>query len=96
MLGAALIFPVAGTFYISGDFQNSRELDGLAFERRGNPDEYAGARWLQENVEGAPVVLEGVGGDYSLGGPRFHPHRPAHRPGLAHPRVPPCRTPGSP
>jgi YYY domain-containing protein len=65
VLGAALIFPVAGTFYISGDFQNSRELDGLAFESRQNPDEYAGARWLQENVEGAPVVLEGVGGDYS-------------------------------
>jgi len=65
VLGAALIFPVAGTFYISGDFQNSRELDGLAFESRGNPDEYAGARWLQENVEGAPVVLEGIGGDYT-------------------------------
>jgi uncharacterized membrane protein len=65
VLGAALVFPVAGTFYISGDFQNRRELDGLAFERRLNPDEYAGARWLQENVKGAPVLLEGVGGDYT-------------------------------
>jgi YYY domain-containing protein len=65
VLGAALIFPVAGTFYISGDFQNSRVLDGLAFESLQNPDEYAGARWLQENVEGAPVVLEGVGDDYT-------------------------------
>jgi len=65
MLGAALIFPVAGTFYISGDFQNRRELDGLAFERRGNPNEYAGARWLQDNIKGAPVVLEGVGADYT-------------------------------
>lgn len=65
VLGAALIFPVAGTFYISGDFQNSRLLDGLAFESHQNPDEYAAARWLQENVEGAPVILEGVGGDYT-------------------------------
>jgi uncharacterized membrane protein len=65
VLGAALIFPVAGTFYISSDFQNSRVLDGLAFESLQNPDEYGGARWLQENVEGAPVVLEGVGDDYT-------------------------------
>jgi uncharacterized membrane protein len=65
VLGAALVFPVAGTFYISGSFQNERELDGLAYESRQNPDEYAGVRWLQENVEGAPVVLEGVGLDYT-------------------------------
>jgi len=65
VLGAALVFPVTATFYISGDFQNGRELDGLAFERRANPDEYAATRWLQENVKGAPVVLEGVGGDYN-------------------------------
>jgi len=65
VLGAALVFPVAGTFYISGSFQNERGLDGLAYESRQNPDEYAGARWLQENVEGAPVVLEGVGEDYT-------------------------------
>ena len=65
VLGAALIFPVASTFYISGDFENQRELDGLAFERRSNPDEYASVRWLQENVKGAPVVLEGVGADYT-------------------------------
>jgi uncharacterized membrane protein len=65
VLGSALVFPVAGTAYISGGFQNDRELDGLAFESRQNPDEYAGVRWLQENVEGAPVVLEGVGLDYT-------------------------------
>jgi YYY domain-containing protein len=65
VLGAALIFPLAATFYISNDFHNPRELDGLAFERRSNPDEYAGVRWLQDNVEGAPVILEGVGDDYN-------------------------------
>jgi len=65
VLGAALIFPVAGTFYISDDSQKPLGFDGLAFESRQNPDEYAGARWLQENVEGAPVVLEGVGEDYT-------------------------------
>jgi uncharacterized membrane protein len=65
VLGAALIFPVAGTFYISDDSQKPLGFDGLAFERRENPDEYAGTRWLQENVEGAPVVLEGVGDDYT-------------------------------
>jgi YYY domain-containing protein len=65
VLGAALIFPAAATFYISNDFQNARELDGLAFERRGNPGEYAAVRWLQDNVKGAPVVLEGVGDDYN-------------------------------
>ena len=65
VLGAALIFPVAGTFYISDDSQKPVGLDGLAYERRVNPDEYAGARWLQDNVDGAPVVLEGVGDDYT-------------------------------
>ncbi len=70
VLGAALIFPVAATFYIGNDFQDPRVLDGLAFERLQNPDEYAAVRWLQENIQGAPVVLEGVGTDYDANAAR--------------------------
>jgi YYY domain-containing protein len=64
VLGAALIFPVAATFYISDDSQEPIGFDGLAFESQRNPDQYAAVRWLQDNVKGAPVILEGVGDDY--------------------------------
>ncbi|MCB8944769.1 MAG: hypothetical protein H6658_13550 [Ardenticatenaceae bacterium] len=40
-------------------------LNGLAQVERFNPDEYAAIMWLRQNVEGTPVILEAVGGQYS-------------------------------
>jgi uncharacterized membrane protein len=40
-------------------------LDGLAFMRRFNPSDYEAILWLRENVDGAAVIAEAVGGQYS-------------------------------
>jgi len=40
-------------------------LDGLAYLQQQNSSEYDALIWLRENVEGTPVILEAVGGQYS-------------------------------
>jgi uncharacterized membrane protein len=40
-------------------------LDGLAHLNRYNPDELAAINWLIDTVDGTPVILEAVGGQYT-------------------------------
>lgn len=40
-------------------------LDGLAFLKRENADDYELILWLRENVQGQPVVLEANGDSYT-------------------------------
>ena len=68
ILGAALVYPVAVTFERTGGFRNPHGIDGLAYLRRDEPDEYAAIQWLGSHVEGAPVVLEAAGDRRSGGG----------------------------
>ncbi|MBX3060070.1 MAG: hypothetical protein KF770_26740 [Anaerolineae bacterium] len=46
-------------------FRQPPTLNGLAAMQNFNFDEYAAIQWLRENVDGAPVILEAVGGQYS-------------------------------
>lgn len=68
LLAAALVLPVAATFNRTNGFTGSRTLDGLAFLRRINPHEYEAVRWLRENIEGTPVILEALGEPFEEGG----------------------------
>ncbi len=47
------------------EFRQPPTLNGLAAMQNFNFDEYAAIQWLRENVDGAPVILEAVGGQYS-------------------------------
>lgn len=40
-------------------------LDGLAYLKDYNSAEYEALQWLRENIDGSPVILEAVGGQYS-------------------------------
>ncbi len=40
-------------------------LDGTAYLREVNPADYEAILWLNENVEGTPVILEATGGSYT-------------------------------
>lgn len=40
-------------------------LDGMAYVRRGNPDEFEAITWLRQQVDGSPILVEAVGGQYS-------------------------------
>jgi YYY domain-containing protein len=43
-------------------------LDGAAHLAQTHADDYAAITWLNENVDGAPVILEFTGGSYSYAG----------------------------
>lgn len=47
------------------EFRQPLTLNGLAAMQQFSPDEYAAILWLREQVEGTPVILEAVGGQYS-------------------------------
>jgi uncharacterized membrane protein len=65
ILGAALVYPVTVTFERTGGFRNAQSLNGLVHVQRNDPAEYEAIQWLNRNVEGTPVILEAVGGDFS-------------------------------
>ncbi len=65
ILAAALVFPVAVTFERTGGFRNAQSLNGLVHVQRDDPAEYEAIQWLNQNVEGTPVILEAVGDDFS-------------------------------
>ncbi|MCP4427303.1 MAG: hypothetical protein GY803_22675 [Chloroflexi bacterium] len=72
-LAAALMFPYFGINSRAAEFRGpaaaeTRQpatLNGLAQVERHNPDEYAATMWLRDNIEGAPTIVEAVGGQYS-------------------------------
>ena len=64
LIGAGLVYPVTTSMNRTYGFRVNPELDGLAFLTRTQPDEHEAVRWLSENVEGSPVILEAVGSDY--------------------------------
>ena len=68
LIGAGLIYPALAIPTRVGEYGGEATLDGMAYLQRVIPDDYAAIRWFQENVDGAPVVLEAVGGQYTRGG----------------------------
>lgn len=49
----------------SGDLVIYKTLDGNDYIRERYPEDYAAINWINENVEGQPVILEAVGGAYT-------------------------------
>lgn len=65
VFSAALVYPVLVVFDRTGGFTDEQTLDGLAFV---DPFEREAIQWLNENVEGTPVILEAFGDDFSGSG----------------------------
>ena len=65
IIAAALVYTVAATFERTGGFTNARRMDGFVNVQTQYPDEYNAIRWLNDNVSGAPVILEAVGNGYT-------------------------------
>ncbi len=68
LIFGGLVYPLTATLARTNGFDNLQTLDGLAFLRSLDPSEYEAVRWLNENVEGSPVILEAVGTPYTEGG----------------------------
>jgi YYY domain-containing protein len=62
---AGLVYPLTATLNRTNGFDNPTTLDGLAFLTGNRRGEYNAIRWLNENVEGRPVVMEAIGGSFT-------------------------------
>ncbi|TAK32115.1 MAG: hypothetical protein EPO21_15940 [Chloroflexota bacterium] len=62
---ASLVYPVTSIFGKTNGFQATPTLDGLAYARASNPDEYEATSWLASNAPDGAVVVEATGGQYS-------------------------------
>ena len=64
LFGVGMVYPLLGNYSRAGGFDHRPTLDGSAYLAALQPDDYAAINWLNENVSGAPVILEkpGAGG----------------------------------
>lgn len=65
---SGLPYAVGSTLSKTNHFRGSASLDGFAWYEQGRPGDYGAINWLNENVEGSPVILEASGGSYSAFG----------------------------
>jgi YYY domain-containing protein len=65
---ASMVYPTLATPNKTGGFAGPPTLDGMAHLERAYGDDLAAIRWLRANVEGAPVILEATGGQYTYYG----------------------------
>ncbi len=56
-----MVYPILGNISRAGSFAHTPTLDGTAYLASSEPDDYAAIAWLNENVQGAPVILEAPG-----------------------------------
>ncbi len=68
VIGAALVYTVTATMERTGGFGNERSVDGYVNVLRAHPGEYEAIRWLNDNIDGLPVLVEAVDNSYSDGG----------------------------
>jgi YYY domain-containing protein len=66
-----MVYTVSGVYSKGGQFKGFAglpSLDGMAYFARDYPDDWAAVQWLQKNVPDAPVIAEGIGGQYWIEG----------------------------
>lgn len=70
LIGGACIYPVITTFYTTHSFSSRAyipTLDGIVFLSMDHPEELEAIRWLNDEVEGAPIIVESAAGSHYYG-----------------------------
>ncbi len=67
LLGASLVYPALAISNRADDFARPPTLDGLAWLRESNPDDYAAIEWLRAHAPRGAVIVEAPGAEYSYG-----------------------------
>lgn len=67
-LGACLVYPVLSIYSRAGGLSGTANFDAASGLAQANPDDWAAIHWLDENVQGAPVILEAPGESYHYEG----------------------------
>jgi YYY domain-containing protein len=65
LFAMGMVYPVLGNYSRARGFENPPTLDGTAYLAHSQPDDHAAIAWLNDNVEGAPIILETPGGGAS-------------------------------
>jgi YYY domain-containing protein len=65
LFGMSAVYPLVASYNKAGGYQAAPTLDGTAYMAEHHPDDHAAIEWLNENVEGAPGIVEATGGSYS-------------------------------
>jgi YYY domain-containing protein len=65
---AGLIYLPAGIITRSGGSAANATLDGMAYFARDYVDDWTAIQWMQKNISGNPVILEGTKGAYWIEG----------------------------
>ncbi len=64
-----MVYPIVGSYQRTNHYmQRTNSLDGLNYLQSYDPGDYAAIRWLNNHVQGSPVIVEAFnpqGGDYS-------------------------------
>jgi YYY domain-containing protein len=61
LVALGMVYPLLGNASRAGNFAQTPTLDGTAYLATTQPDDYAAITWLNEQVDGAPVILEAPG-----------------------------------
>ncbi|MBI3941995.1 MAG: hypothetical protein HY326_03205 [Chloroflexi bacterium] len=69
LLALCLVYPVAAGISKANYFKSQPTPDGMVWLQNIRPDMYAVIRWFNEHVDGAPVMVEAPGPQYS---PELH------------------------
>ncbi len=59
------VFPVASTYTRIKDMKAEPALDGMEYMKKLDRGDYNAIKWIQENIEGTPVILEATEEDNS-------------------------------
>jgi uncharacterized membrane protein len=68
VIGLGLVYPALAIPDRVTEFPEAPTLDGTAYLAQERPDDYAAVQWLNQHVDGAPVILETPGGAYQYEG----------------------------
>jgi YYY domain-containing protein len=68
VIGLGLIYPVLSISDRIQEFPEAPTLDGTAYLASEQPSDYAAVQWLNDHVDGTPVILETPGGAYQYEG----------------------------
>jgi YYY domain-containing protein len=61
LFAMGMVYPVFGNAARAGMFDHAPRLDGTAYLAESKPEDYAAVTWLNEHVDGTPLILEAPG-----------------------------------
>ncbi|MGC9334811.1 MAG: DUF2298 domain-containing protein [Anaerolineae bacterium] len=61
LFAMGMVYPVLGNISRAGNFDREPTLDGTAYLAQSQADDYAAVVWLNEHVDGTPIILETPG-----------------------------------